>query len=78
MLCAHMDRVDNGDGINHIIKDGKIMSDGTAILAADDVSGIVAILGGLRLLKESGKEHCDIEVVFTISEEKILQGSKNL
>lgn len=78
ILCAHMDRVANGDGIKHIIKDGKIMSDGNTILAADDVSGIVSILGGLRLLKESGKEHCDIEVVFTISEEKLTQGSKNL
>ena len=78
MLCAHMDRVPNGDEIKHVIKDGKIMSDGTTILAADDVSGIVAILGGLRMLKESKKEHCDIEVVFTVSEEKLVNGSKNL
>lgn len=78
MLCAHMDRVANGDGIKHVIEDGKIMSDGTTILAADDVSGIVAILGGLRLLNESKLEHCDIEVVFTVSEEKLLQGSKSL
>lgn len=78
MLCSHMDRVAGGDGIRHMIKDGKIMSDGTTILAADDVSGIVAILGGLRLLKESGMEHCDIEVVFTVCEEKLVQGSKNL
>lgn len=78
LLCAHMDRVSNGDGIKHIIKDGKVTSDGSTILAADDVGGIAAILGGLRLMKESGKEHCDIEVVFTVSEEKLTQGSKNL
>ena len=78
LLCAHMDRVANGDGIKHVIKDGKITSNGTTILAADDVSGIVAILGGLRLLKESGRAHGDIEVVFTVSEEKLTQGSKNL
>jgi len=78
LLCAHMDRVANGDGIKHIIKDGKITSDGKTILAADDVSGIVAILGGLRMLKESGLEHSDLEVIFTVSEEKLTQGSKNL
>jgi len=78
MLSAHMDRVPNGDDIKCIIKDDKITSDGTTILAADDVSGIVAILEGIRLLKESKKEHCDVEVVFTACEEKLISGSKNL
>jgi tripeptide aminopeptidase len=77
-LCAHMDRVPNGDNIKHVIKDGKIMSDKTTILAADDISGVTALLGGLRLLKESKKEHGDVYAVFTVSEERLVRGSMHL
>lgn len=78
LFAAHMDRVPNGDNICPIIADGKITSDGTTILAADDVSGIASILEGLRLLQESGRPHCDVEIAFTISEEKLLGGSRHL
>lgn len=78
LLCSHMDRVPNGDNIKHIIKDGKIMTDKNTILAADDVSGITAILSGIRMLKENGNEHGDVYVVFTICEERLAQGSEHL
>lgn len=78
LLAAHMDRVPNGDNIHPVISDGKVTSDGTTILAADDVSGIVSILEGLRQLRESGLPHCDVEVVFTVCEERLVTGSKHL
>ncbi len=78
VLCAHMDRVPNGDNIKHVIKDGKIMSEKDTILAADDVSGITAILAGIRILKEKAVDHGDVYVVFTISEERLARGSKYL
>lgn len=78
LLAAHMDRVPNGDNIKHIVTDEKITSDGNTILAADDISGVVSILDGLRRIHESGKPHCDVEVVFTVSEEHHLSGSTNL
>jgi tripeptide aminopeptidase len=78
MLVAHMDRVANGDNIQHIVTDEKITSDGTTILAADDVSGIVSILEGLRRIKESGEEHCNVEVVFTVCEEDSVKGGSIL
>lgn len=78
LLSAHMDRVPNGDDIKCIVTEEKITSDGSTILAADDVSGIVAILDGLRRLRESNEAHCDVEVVFTVCEERLAMGSKYL
>lgn len=78
LLAAHMDRVPNGDNINPQIKDERIVTDGTSILAADDLSGVVSILDGLRRIKASGKPHGDVEVVFSVCEEKLAQGGKNL
>ena len=43
LFCSHMDRVANGCGIHPREKDGKLVSDGSTILAADDVSGLCAI-----------------------------------
>jgi len=78
ILSAHMDRVLGGDNICPIINEDKIVSSGDTILAADDISGVSAILEALRQLKESGKPHCDIEVVFTVSEEFLILGGRNL
>ena len=55
MLSSHMDRVPNGYGIQPVEKDGVLYSDGTTILAADDISGVCAILEGVRRAKASGK-----------------------
>lgn len=78
LFSAHMDRVPNGDNIKPQVQGERILSDGTTILAADDVSGIAAILEGMRLLKESGEKHCDIEIAFTVCEEKLVTGSRYL
>lgn len=78
LFCAHMDRVSPGKGIAPQVTDGVIHSDGTTILAADDVAGIVAIIEGVRAIKEAGLSHGDIEVVFTVAEEGGLYGAKNL
>ena len=68
-----MDRVSPGLGIKPQIKDGAIYSDGTTILAADDVAGIVQMLEAVRVLAEQEIQHGDIELLFTISEEAGLQ-----
>lgn len=75
LFCAHMDRVQNGYGINPSIQDGKIVSDGTTILAADDLSGVSAILDGLRQVIASGKKFPKIEIIFSVCEEIGLRGS---
>lgn len=78
LFSAHMDRVENEDNIKPKIKDGKIISSGNTILAADDVAGIVSILHGIKMIKEEKKEHGDIEIVFTVCEELGVRGSKYL
>ena len=75
LFSAHMDRVSNGRGIKPVIADGKITAQGT-ILAADDVSGIAAIIDGLRRVKQLDKPHPRIEVLFTVCEEKFVTGSR--
>lgn len=78
LLSAHLDRVPNGDNIKPVIRDGILTSDGTTILAADDLAGVVAILEGVRRIRESGLPHGDVEIVFTVCEEMKTQGSRNL
>lgn len=78
LFAAHMDRVSPGFGIKPIVENGIIRSDGTTILAADDVAGITVILEGIRTAKEQLIPHGDLEIVFTIAEEGGLFGSKAL
>lgn len=76
LLSSHMDRVPNGLGIQPVERDGVLYSDGTTILAADDISGVCAILEGLRQVLAAGKPLPRLEVVFTIQEELCLGGAK--
>lgn len=78
LFCAHMDRVSPGYGIKPRIQDGVITSDGTTILAADDVAGISAILEGVRIIQENNIPHGRIEILFTVAEEGGLYGAKSL
>ncbi|MDO4568284.1 MAG: M20/M25/M40 family metallo-hydrolase [Clostridia bacterium] len=77
LFCAHMDTVAPGKGINPVVEDGVIRSDGSTVLGADDKSGVAAIMEALASLADSGDEHRTVEVLFTISEEVGLLGSKN-
>jgi tripeptide aminopeptidase len=80
LFSAHMDRVSNPGTITPVIREDedRITSDGTTILAADDVSGIVAILDGIRRLKEGGWPRGDVECVFSVAEEVGLLGARHL
>lgn len=77
LFMAHMDTVQPGIGKSMEIKeDGTIVGNGTTVLGADDISGIVSILEALYQIKEQGKSHYDIELLFTIGEEVYGKGSK--
>ncbi len=78
LFCAHLDRVHPGLGIKPQIKDGVITSDGTTILAADDVAGIVAILEAVRVIQEQKIPHGRLEILFTVAEEGGLFGAKSV
>ena len=77
LLSAHMDTVGPGSNKKAIVKeDGTITSDGSTVLGADDLSGVVSILEGIRTIKEQGIAHRSIEVLFTIAEEVYIRGSE--
>ncbi|MCE5197489.1 MAG: M20/M25/M40 family metallo-hydrolase [Armatimonadota bacterium] len=77
-LGAHMDTVEPTDKLD-INFDGKTFhSDGSTILGADDKAGIAAIIEGVESIIESGTEHGDIQIIFNVSEEVGLLGSRKL
>lgn len=77
LLCAHVDTVKPGNGIKAAIDNGVIRSDGTTILGSDDKSGIAEIMVALKRVKDSGKAHAPVEILFTVSEEIGLLGAKH-
>ncbi|MCS7272634.1 MAG: M20/M25/M40 family metallo-hydrolase [Fimbriimonadales bacterium] len=76
LLNAHIDTVQPTAGIQLIRDANEIRTDGRTILGADDKAGVAIILEVLRTLKERNLPHPPLEVVFTIREEKGLQGAK--
>ena len=77
-LGAHMDTVVPGKGIVPVLKDGTIRSSGDTVLGGDDKAGIAAILEALQVIKEQNLSHPPLEIIFTVSEEQGLMGSKLL
>jgi tripeptide aminopeptidase len=78
MFSAHMDSVEPCAGIEPRLKDGIITAGGATILGADCKSGIVPILEALRVVRDQGLPHGDIQIVFTVAEEGGVNGSKNM
>lgn len=79
LFSAHMDRVANNGAIKPIVDEEKgiVHTDGSTILAADDVAGLCIILEALRKLKASDKPHGDIEVAFSVCEEFGILGGRH-
>jgi tripeptide aminopeptidase len=77
IFSSHMDTVKPGINIEPIIENKLIKSKGNTILGADDKAGISVIMESISTIIEKKIEHNDIEIVFTISEEGGLKGSKN-
>jgi len=78
LLSAHLDRVPPGKGIRPVIEGNRIVSGGDTVLAADDLGGVVAILAGMRMARAARGELPPLEIIFTVSEERGLQGAKHL
>lgn len=76
LFSSHMDVVQPGIGKKAVFgPDGTITSDGTTVLGADDIAGIVEILEGIQVLQEKNIPHRDVEVVFPIGEETYIKGT---
>jgi tripeptide aminopeptidase len=79
LFTCHMDTVLPGNGIQPTLgEDGYIRSDGTTILGSDDKVGLAVLLEGLRVLREAGLDHPQLQLVVTVGEESGLVGSRSL
>lgn len=78
LLCAHMDTVTPGVGVEPVIQDGIIRSKGDTVLGGDDKSGAAAIVEALRTIVERDLPHPTLQAVFTVCEEIGLVGSRFL
>ncbi len=78
MICAHMDTVEPGRGVKPVIEDGVIRSSGDTVLGGDNKAGIAIIMEAVRVIKENGLRHPELEVVFTVFEEGGLLGARNI
>ncbi len=74
LLSCHADTVKPGVGINPVIENDIIKSDGTTILGADDKAGIAEMLEALRI----SEVHPPIEIAISRQEEVGLFGVKNM
>lgn len=77
-FSTHMDTVLPTKGLQPIIKEGVIYSDGTTILGADDRAALAAYLEGVQAIIESGVPHGPIELILTVNEQKGLVGAAHM
>lgn len=77
LLSGHMDTVGPADTIHPVVEGDIIRTDGTSVLGGDDKAGVVAILEAIRVARERGIPHGDVEVVLSICEEDGLLGAKH-
>lgn len=77
-LNAHTDNVAPARGIKPVVAGGRISSDGTTVLGADDLAGVAAILEGIESLIEDGKKRLPLEIAITAQEELGLVGAKGM
>ena len=78
LFSAHMDTVSPGRGKQAIRRaDGRITSDGTTVLGADDAAGLAAILEALTVLRERELPHPELEILFAAAEEPYCRGTSH-
>lgn len=77
-LSAHLDTVEPTAGLKIIEQNGRLSSDGTTILGADDKGGMAPAIEAIRVIQESGEEHGDVVLLFSICEEIGLLGAANV
>lgn len=78
LLSAHMDTVSPGKGVSPVVDGTIVRTGGNTVLGGDDKSGLAAVMEALKTIKEQSLSTGDIEIVFTICEEKGLLGAKHL
>ncbi|MEW5946989.1 MAG: M20/M25/M40 family metallo-hydrolase [bacterium] len=78
LLNAHTDNVEPCRGVRPVVEGGVVRSDGSTVLGADDKAGVSIVVEIVRALEERGVPHGGLLLLFTVSEEKGLMGSRRL
>jgi tripeptide aminopeptidase len=76
LLCAHVDTILPTPGMEPVVRDGAVWSDGSHVLGADDKAAVAAIVEAIETIAESGRAHPPVEVLLTVGEEVGHIGSK--
>jgi tripeptide aminopeptidase len=76
LFNAHTDSVKPCVGVQPVVEDGVVRSSGDTVLGADDLAGVIAIIEGLRRVREAGQPHRAAEILLTTQEEVGLLGAK--
>jgi tripeptide aminopeptidase len=71
-----MDTVDGTAGLEPLVEHGRVRSKGRTVLGADDKAGLAAILEAVRARHEAGDAHANLELIFTVQEERGLVGAR--
>jgi len=77
LLSSHMDTVGPAERITTVVEGDIVRTDRTSVLGGDDKSGIAAIFEAIRVVRERGIPHGEIEVLLTICEESGLIGARH-
>lgn len=77
-LSAHLDVVQPCEGVEPLVRDGRVFSAGDTVLGADDKAGLAAAIECVRRLSESGGVYPTVRCVFSVQEEVGLLGAKAL
>ena len=76
LLCAHVDTVRPTIGMEPIVRDGRVWSDGSSVLGADDKAAVAAIVEAIESIADQAVDHPPVEVLFTVGEDVGHIGSK--
>ena len=76
LLCAHVDTVRPTVGMEPVVRDGSVFSDGSSVLGADDKAAVAAIVEAAEAISDASFSHPPVEVLFTIGEDVGHIGSK--
>ena len=76
LFSCHMDTVSEGKPIHPVVEEGVVRSAGDTILSGDDKAGIAALVTAMEELNKKGEHYGPVQLVFTVSEEKGLKGSR--
>ncbi|MCA1596786.1 MAG: M20/M25/M40 family metallo-hydrolase [Chloroflexi bacterium] len=77
-LSAHVDTVAPTAGINIIVEDGVVRTDGNTILGADDKAAVAAILEAARHVVTHRIPHGPVQILLSICEEVGLLGARHM